>query len=107
MKWSIGAQSEVRLARSGNKYKMRARTLEASPSIIVISAYMMRTCRTLIMSREIKDPGLSIKCVDKGCVDIKYVRCTLSPNSAINKFRPFDTLSSTAVPIFLNLKMLL
>ena len=48
------------------------------------------------MSREIKDPGLSIKCVDKGCVDIKYVRCTLSPNSAINKFRPFDTLSSTA-----------
>ena len=101
--------SEVRLARSENKYKMRARTLEASPSIIVISAYedMMRTCRTLIKSREIKDPGLSIKCVDKGCVDIKYVRCTLSPNSAINKFRPFETLSSTALPIFLNLKVLL
>ena len=59
------------------------------------------------MSREIKDPGLSIKCVDKGCVDIKYVRCTLSPNSAINKFRPFETLSSPALLIFLNLKVLL
>ena len=103
--------SEVRLARSENKYKMRARTLEASPSIIVISAYedMMRSVGHSSCQGKLRTyrPGLSIKCVDKGCVDIKYVRCTLSPNSAINKFHPFETLSSTALPIFLNLKMLL
>ena len=71
------------MVQGQNKYQMKP-DLAIEPVLVMNMMNMMTTVKTMVMLRKRKKI-VTMKMDDDDLVDEKYLWCTLSPNSAINK----------------------